>query len=114
MSEKAKDWLSKNPHIHWIPSSPAIEADKIHAIFDAGQASLAAEILEKAKENSDSHVTLDCGDNSCSFAENKSGMRTNGGCRCAENNPRQVGRYAVWARHRVKKLEQIIKDATNG
>ena len=27
-------------------------------------------------------VTPDCGDNSCHFAVSKSGMRTNGGCRC--------------------------------
>jgi len=27
---------------------------------------------------------LDCGDNSCLFAKNKGGMRTNGGCRCFE------------------------------
>ena len=25
---------------------------------------------------------MDCGDNSCYFAETKGGMRTNGGCRC--------------------------------
>ena len=25
---------------------------------------------------------LDCGDHSCRFAVDKSGMRTNGGCRC--------------------------------
>ncbi len=25
---------------------------------------------------------LDCGDNSCYFAEQRDGMRTNGGCRC--------------------------------
>jgi hypothetical protein len=24
----------------------------------------------------------DCGDNSCLYAKNKKGMRTNGGCRC--------------------------------
>lgn len=24
----------------------------------------------------------DCGDNSCLYAKNKGGMRTNGGCRC--------------------------------
>ena len=28
---------------------------------------------------------LDCGDNSCRFATNKGGMRTNGGCRCLDN-----------------------------
>lgn len=27
----------------------------------------------------------DCGDQSCAFAEKKTGMRTNGGCRCLEN-----------------------------
>ncbi len=26
---------------------------------------------------------IDCGDNSCRFARKKGGMRTNGGCRCA-------------------------------
>ena len=29
----------------------------------------------------------DCGDNSCRFARHKGGMRTNGGCRCAEGRP---------------------------
>ena len=28
---------------------------------------------------------LDCGDNSCEFAEVKTGMRTNGGCRCIKD-----------------------------
>ena len=28
---------------------------------------------------------LDCGDNSCEFAEHKTGMRTNGGCRCLKD-----------------------------
>jgi uncharacterized protein Smg (DUF494 family) len=28
---------------------------------------------------------LDCGDNSCMFAKDKTGMRTNGGCRCFSN-----------------------------
>lgn len=28
---------------------------------------------------------FDCGDNSCRFAKNKTGMRTNGGCRCFEH-----------------------------
>jgi hypothetical protein len=30
-------------------------------------------------------MKIDCGDNSCHFAEDKSGMRTNGGCRCLSN-----------------------------
>lgn len=28
---------------------------------------------------------LDCGDNSCAFAKDKNGMRTNGGCHCFSN-----------------------------
>lgn len=36
----------------------------------------------------------DCGDHSCKWAENKSGMRTNGGCRCLTNNPKAVEFYA--------------------
>lgn len=30
-------------------------------------------------------LNLDCGDNSCRYAKSKSGMRTNGGCRCKKN-----------------------------
>lgn len=30
-------------------------------------------------------LELDCGDNSCYFAKDKGGMRTNGGCRCFSN-----------------------------
>lgn len=39
-------------------------------------------------------MDLDCGDNSCRFAKNRGGMRTNGGCRCFENagfGPSAVG-----------------------
>jgi hypothetical protein len=38
---------------------------------------------------------LDCGDNSCYFkGYGKGGMRTNGGCRCAQNKPRWVENLA--------------------
>lgn len=39
-------------------------------------------------------MDIDCGDNSCRFATNRGGMRTNGGCRCFENagfGPSAVG-----------------------
>ena len=36
----------------------------------------------------------DCGDNSCYFAKERGGMRTNGGCRCSQNHPKEVERYA--------------------
>jgi hypothetical protein len=35
---------------------------------------------------------LDCGDNSCAFAESKTGMRTNGGCRCLSDLPWRLAR----------------------
>lgn len=38
---------------------------------------------------------LDCGDHSCDFAKDKSGMRTNGGCRCLKP-------LADTQRHKVK------------
>lgn len=40
-------------------------------------------------------LTLDCGDHSCDFAKDKSGMRTNGGCRCLKPLP-------DYQRHKVK------------
>ena len=36
---------------------------------------------------------IDCGDNSCICAEEKKGMRTNGGCRCEEKELRIAVRY---------------------
>lgn len=43
----------------------------------------------------------DCGDNSCSYAVKRTGMRTNGGCRC-DNCP-ECGGYIKpgrWQQHR--------------
>lgn len=36
------------------------------------------ELIAEGKRVAD----MDCGDSSCLFARNKTGMRTNGGCRC--------------------------------
>ena len=33
---------------------------------------------------------MDCGDNSCIFAKEKKGQRTNGGCRCLSGLPLAV------------------------
>ena len=41
------------------------------------------EFLKQVKAKAE-NVTADCGDNSCRFAKDKTGMRTNGGCRCIE------------------------------
>lgn len=64
-------------------------------------------------------IELDCGDNSCSFAKNKTGMRTNGGCRCFKNAG--FGRSVIQSAHEmlpellelrkeVKKLNEIIDE----
>lgn len=43
-----------------------------------------------------SEVYLDCGDNSCAFCppEKKTGMRTNGGCRCLQGADQEERRTA--------------------
>jgi hypothetical protein len=49
---------------------------------------------------------LDCGDNSCKYKSNGSGgMRTNCGCRCADNRGRDVERF-MW-RNYLKALQKI-------
>lgn len=52
---------------------------------------------------------LDCGDNSCEFAENKTGMRTNGGCRCLKDmdfsRRMAVRRYLVALREENARLK---------
>lgn len=67
---------------------------------------------------------LDCGDNSCAFAKEKGGMRTNGGCRCFSNAgfqrsavasahemlPELIESRALLARYKSA-LEKIYKDA---
>lgn len=54
------------------------------------------------------HPTLDCGDSSCKYsARGLGGMRTNGGCRCAENRPRDVERFLL--RNYLKAQEKILQ-----
>lgn len=38
---------------------------------------------------------IDCGDSSCAFAKARTGMRTNGGCRCLERSRPATSPYAV-------------------
>lgn len=45
---------------------------------------------------------MDCGDNSCPFAKDKKGMRTNGGCRCLKSLPFRL-RHAItslWVKYK--------------
>lgn len=52
---------------------------------------------------------IDCGDNSCRFAKNKTGMRTNGGCRCASffDNERKVQDLL---RHILKQQQALARE----
>lgn len=48
---------------------------------------------------------IDCGASNCKYAISRGGMRTNGGCRCAENKGRDVERF-MW-RNYHKALQKI-------
>jgi hypothetical protein len=59
-------------------------------------------------------IEIDCGDNSCQFATQKGGMRTNGGCRCLYNAGfGKSGLQAVSPMfRRIKDLEQKLASVT--
>ena len=50
---------------------------------------------------------IDCGDNSCVCAEERKGMRTNGGCRCDERSLRLAVQF--WKREALKARESLLK-----
>ena len=54
---------------------------------------------------------LDCGDNSCKFIKARSGMRTNGGCRCVTHDAANVpyGTEKLLAQLVAEALEQRNK-----
>lgn len=49
---------------------------------------------------------IDCGDSSCAFAAKKTGMRTNGGCRCMDKGDLkpELRRLLRRLAHEVRKL----------
>ena len=52
---------------------------------------------------------LDCGDNSCHYkGKGRGGMRTNGGCRCAANKPRELDRYAQGLEAMLQAVEREL------
>lgn len=63
---------------------------------------------------------LDCGDNSCRYRVIQGGMRTNGGCRCATQNPQGVQRFLLRNYYKAKEkiaqlettleMEKVLKD----
>jgi hypothetical protein len=54
---------------------------------------------------------LDCGDNSCKYSKNRGGMRTNGGCRCVVNKPRDVERHLLRQVAELQAKLEIARDA---
>lgn len=70
--------------------------------------------LKQLAEN----MEADCGDNSCRFAKNKSGMRTNGGCRCVAIRDPSLRHFFYAANpeavlgliSRIKKLEAALEE----
>ncbi len=56
--------------------------------------------------------TVDCGDNSCLFAESRTGMRTNGGCRCFDEIDRVQRRILLaWAQRQGRLHKEAIAAA---
>ena len=53
---------------------------------------------------------IDCGDHSCEFAENKTGMRTNGGCRCWENLGASNRTQLLKIRLHVSRLKARVRE----
>jgi hypothetical protein len=49
-------------------------------------------------------VELDCGDHSCIFAKQKTGVRTNGGCRCWYSNSAKT-----WMQRAKRVIDEIRK-----
>jgi hypothetical protein len=55
--------------------------------------------------------SADCGDNSCLYAKNKGGMRTNGGCRCHDRSGfAMYGRRGGLLAARVEKMLALLSD----
>jgi hypothetical protein len=57
----------------WQAAKDSIELDEMET-----KCIKACELIDEI----DTAFAMDCGDNSCMFAKEKGGMRTNGGCRC--------------------------------
>ena len=51
---------------------------------------------------------MDCGDSSCLFAEARTGMRTNGGCRCLEKFEVYNPEENKWNRKDVEELRTCV------
>lgn len=56
---------------------------------------------------------IDCGASNCKYALTRSGMRTNGGCHCADNRGRDVERFLLRNYHKallkIQELEATLE-----
>lgn len=68
---------------------------KMHSATDVYTqlVALGNELHEAHNEPDTDNCPSDCGDNSCDCASQRTGMRTNGGCRCDERALRRAVRY---------------------
>jgi len=64
-------------------------------------------LLEEIKAD----FNIDCGDNSCLYAVKKTGMRTNGGCRCFDGIDNKKRIYIRRLEVTIEKLEAGLKIA---
>lgn len=62
------------------------------------------ELLEKTQG-----ASLDCGDNSCFFATDKGGMRTNGGCRCLRDISFEVRQYVKRTYLKPQTIQNLVE-----
>ena len=65
----------------------------------------------KLLEQIQSEFNFDCGDNSCRYASNKKGMRTNGGCRCFKDLHINKEIYVHRLEHAISKVEADLEAA---
>ncbi len=81
--------------------------DYVEQAFHAGFCAFRdSEIMKELVEAVTLNVDWDCGDNSCQFAKQKGGMRTNGGCRCLENFG---GVHKASTKHYINRLRFILE-----
>lgn len=64
-------------------------------------------IEKRLAEIEKNKLDWDCGDSSCRFAIEKTGMRTNGGCRCIKSEDFQLRQYVYKA---VKDIPFLLKE----
>lgn len=65
--------------------------------------------LDEVKARIEAATPPDCADNSCRFAVNKTGMRTNGGCRCYHDSTTEARHYVLRLHEMPTDLDKAIR-----